>query len=212
MSSHLNHLSSIVILFLLMPAFLAQPFVPNSSISRIQSIEINSRTHSPSTFISYSEIKTYLNHFNNSNLIEDFSEIAIDTLNKFVYISAKNHLLKLSFNNASLTLINKTTDLLKWEPYIDVINDCRSSSSVDNFEKYCQNYVRLVIVDSDRLFLCGTYAGRPTCTWRNKNNLHQTLDTFDGIGKCPNSPESSLVYLRANNGDHYFATSIDYSG
>ena len=213
LQANLKTMPSFTIIFLIIlvtPTVLSQLIVPVATPSR--AIHSPSNTAQSPTFITYSQIKPFIKHFNNSNQIEDFTEIAIDTPNQFVYISGKNHLLKLSFKNASLTLINSTTDLLKWEPYIDTINDCRSSRNVGNVERYCQNYVRLVIVDSDRLLLCGTYAGRPTCTWRDKDYLKQTLDTFDGIGKCPNGPDSSLAYLRASNGDHYFATSIDYSG
>jgi hypothetical protein len=139
--------------------------------------------------------------------------MAVDHINEFIYIGAKNYLIKLSFKNDSLKLLNPATDLLAWEPNIDTINDCRSAHS-HNSAKYCQNYIRLVLLDKnniDRLLICGTYARRPTCTYRSKEHLSLTLDTFDGIGKCPNSPDSSLAYLSLKNGDHYFATSIDYS-
>lgn len=140
--------------------------------------------------------------------------MAVDATNEFIYIGAKNYLIKLSLRNDSMRLLNPTTDLLAWEPNIDTINDCRSANSNSNSAKYCQNYIRLVLLDKnsiDRLLICGTYARRPTCTYRSKEHLSLTLDTFDGIGKCPNSPDSSLAYVSLKNGDHYFATSIDYS-
>jgi len=201
---------SILAFMLLSPALLAQAITPIASPSRIQTNPKPITDQSP-TFISYDQMTARLKTFNNPDQIDDFTEIALDTANQHVYIAARSHLLKLSFTNATLTLLNRTTDLLAWEPHIDTINDCRSTSSVSSAQRYCQNYIRLVLIDSDRLLVCGTYAGRPTCTWRTKSDLQQTLDTFDGIGKCPNSPDSSVAYLRASNGDHYFATSIDYS-
>lgn len=62
-----------------------------------------------------------------------------------------------------------------------------------------------------RILTCGTYANRPQCTWRSANALNDILDTFDGIGKSPQTPDLSSTHVSMPNGDHYFATSIDYS-
>ena len=120
--------------------------------------------------------------------------------------------MKLSIRNDSLKLVDPEHDLLTWEPSIEALNECRRSTPF-NSGKYCQNYVRLIVVDEldDRLLVCGTFASKPQCSWRSRNQIADVLDTFDGLGKCPQSPDTSLAYMSLDNGDYYFATSIDYS-
>jgi hypothetical protein len=133
-----------------------------------------------------------------------------------------------------LFINNFESDIVQWEPNIELINDCRRLSNSFN-SRYCHNYVEIILLDyntnanekfstnhmqinengfnvkSGRLLVCGTYASKPLCTWRDKNNLNDVLEAFDGIGKAPSTPDTSLTYLKLDNGDYYFATSIDYA-
>lgn len=101
--------------------------------------------------------------------------------------------------------------------------ECRRSL----VEKQCENFISILSLEggsssnsSDyseggqeqrRILVCGTYANRPQCTWRAANALNDVIETFDGIGKSPQTPDLSSTYVSMPNGDHYFATSIDYS-
>ncbi len=131
-------------------------------------------------------------------------------------------MLKFSLENDTLELKSATDDLVHWEPNIDAINECKQTAN-DNAEKYCHNYIRLISLDSssissktdkninDRILVCGSYAYRPICTWRSKMNINNVFETFDGIGKIPQAPDASLSFTKLDNGDFYFATSIDYT-
>lgn len=154
----------------------------------------------------YSEIKKSLNIFPDDDStnslfknIQDFGEILIDK--DVVYIGARNHLIKLSYKNQS------ATDVIEWSPNTETKTACTNPEN-------CDNYLRLILLESenpDSLLVCGTNANRPVCTRRNKQDPAQIYSTFNGIGKIPSDPKSSLSYLNTHAGDIYIGTSIDYS-
>lgn len=89
-------------------------------------------------------------------------------------------------------------------------------------ERLCENFLTIVSIEqtsgventtltANRLLTCGTYANRPQCTWRLAVAPNDVVETFDGIGKSPQTPDLSSTHVRLANGDHYFATSIDYT-
>jgi semaphorin 5 len=156
----------------------------------------------------------------------DFQEILIDDNKDFVYIGGRNFLMKLSVVDNGLTLVDSANDFAVWKADRDAIEDCHDILLNSKDQKNnCQNFIRVLLFEnnnagnnlktlnkkqSNRLLVCGTFANRPQCTWRNVSRLNDIIDIFDGIGKCPQSPETSSTYLQLN-GDYYFATSIDYS-
>jgi hypothetical protein len=124
---------------------------------------------------------------------------------------------------------NPKDDLFKWEVSSDVLSECKRVRTRDS-DKYCQNYIRLISLTnrnssseaqvnypneepalSKRLLVCGTYAEKPLCNWHNRHQIAHVEDTFDGLGKVSQTPDSSLSFVHLNNGDLYVATSIDYS-
>lgn len=109
-------------------------------------------------------------------------------------------------------------DIVLWKPNEELINECKRIMN----ERYCENYITIISLESfsnqtneanaaDRLLVCGTFANKPQCNWRNKHKISELIDSFDGIGKSPPSPDLNSIYLKLSNGDYYFATSIDYS-
>lgn len=116
---------------------------------------------------------------------------------------------------------NPEADLISWRPAEDARQECQQRDMHD--EKLCENYITILSVETSttpasslnetntRVLTCGTYASRPQCTWRMAESLADVLDTFDGIGKSPQTPDLSSTFVRLANGDHYFATSIDYT-
>uniref|UniRef100_A0A8C9VWK7 Semaphorin-2A n=1 Tax=Scleropages formosus TaxID=113540 RepID=A0A8C9VWK7_SCLFO len=76
----------------------------------------------------------------------------------------------------------------------------------------CQNYVRVLLVNGDRLFTCGTNAYTPICTNRTLNNLTQIHDQISGMARCPYSPLHNSTALITCNGELYAATAMDFSG
>lgn len=92
---------------------------------------------------------------------------------------------------------------------MDTISQCKRS--IQNSAKNCHNYIRIIIVQNEQLLTCGTNANKPICAWRSLNNLNKINEQFEASGKCPQSPDTSMSYLKLFNNDYYFATSIDYS-
>jgi semaphorin 5 len=120
--------------------------------------------------------------------------------------------MKLLLQNDTI-VSNVENHIIYWEPSQDTDIECRRSVSYTHQSKICHNFVRILLVDQQnkKLLTCGTNANKPVCTWRNLNQLDHVVERLDGLGKCPQSPDSSLSYLSLLNGDIYFATSIDYS-
>lgn len=128
-------------------------------------------------------------------------------------------MVKLSYKSGRLELADPETDLIEWTPTDDFVQECLQHNI---HEHLCQNYITILSLeksinknqsnDDARLLVCGTYATRPQCTWRASSALGEIVgETFDGIGKSPQTPDLSSTYVRVPNGDHYFATSIDYT-
>jgi len=113
---------------------------------------------------------------------------------------------------------NPQEDLFKWEVSSDVLSECNRARTRDS-DKYCHNYVRLIALAnrnegtsvSNHLLVCGTYAEKPLCNWHDRHQIAHVIDTFDGLGKISQTPDSSFSYVQLSNGDLYVATSIDYS-
>ncbi|CAB4053940.1 SEMA5 [Lepeophtheirus salmonis] len=76
----------------------------------------------------------------------------------------------------------------------------------------CHNYLRLIHLYNNRLFVCGTNAFNPKCSWRSALRLQEAVEWIDGRGKCPYSPTSSVVSLLTKRGTYYIGSSIDFMG
>jgi semaphorin 5 len=126
----------------------------------------------------------------------------------------RNYLIKLSYENDTLRLVSSEKDLIYLESDLDSKNECYRSTISSLQLKNCQNYIRIIQIDylNKRLLSCGTNSNKPSCTWRNLYQIENVIEKFEGIGKCPQSPDSSLTYLQLKNGDYYFATSYSMHG
>ncbi|TRY53901.1 hypothetical protein DNTS_026477 [Danionella cerebrum] len=108
-------------------------------------------------------------------------------------------------------------------------------------EEECQNYIRVLLVNGDRLFTCGTNAFTPICTNRTENavlrttdlnqltsvmvsavlstsnfleltNLTEVHDQISGMARCPYNPLHNSTALITSSGELYAATAMDFSG
>ena len=185
-------------------------------------------------FISYFEIKNRLQIFpddfvinssrsNSSsansqqeqvvNELKDFKEISVDPRSSSVYIGARDFLLRLTLQaNGSLGL---DSDLVQIRPSDELVSECKAAAAAARSSTSCSNFIQVVQVEeaegSDEILVCGTNARKPLCEWRSKRNPREVIESFDGIGKSSHLPSLSSIYLRLENGDYIFATSIDYT-
>uniref|UniRef100_A0A4W4DV23 Semaphorin-5A n=1 Tax=Electrophorus electricus TaxID=8005 RepID=A0A4W4DV23_ELEEL len=79
-------------------------------------------------------------------------------------------------------------------------------------EEECQNYIRVLLVNGDRLFTCGTNAFTPICTNRTLTNLTEIHDQVSGMARCPYNPLHNSTALITSSGELYAATAMDFSG
>uniref|UniRef100_A0A4W5JW81 Semaphorin-5A n=1 Tax=Hucho hucho TaxID=62062 RepID=A0A4W5JW81_9TELE len=79
-------------------------------------------------------------------------------------------------------------------------------------EEECQNYIRVLLVNGDRLFTCGTNAFTPICTNRTLTNLTEIHDQISGMARCPYNPLHNSTALITSSGELYAATAMDFSG
>uniref|UniRef100_A0A3B4CZ96 Sema domain-containing protein n=1 Tax=Pygocentrus nattereri TaxID=42514 RepID=A0A3B4CZ96_PYGNA len=75
-------------------------------------------------------------------------------------------------------------------------------------EEECQNYIRVLLVNGDRLFTCGTNAFTPICTNRTVSRTHW----ISGMARCPYNPLHNSTALITSSGELYAATAMDFSG
>uniref|UniRef100_A0A8C2ZM81 Sema domain-containing protein n=1 Tax=Cyclopterus lumpus TaxID=8103 RepID=A0A8C2ZM81_CYCLU len=74
-------------------------------------------------------------------------------------------------------------------------------------EEECQNYIRVLLVNGNRLFTCGTNAFTPICTNRTVRTT-----AISGMARCPYNPLHNSTALITSNGELYAATAMDFSG
>ncbi|GAA6099044.1 semaphorin-5A isoform X1 [Tachysurus ichikawai] len=79
-------------------------------------------------------------------------------------------------------------------------------------EEECQNYIRVLLVNGDRLFTCGTNAFTPICTNRTLTNITEIHDQISGMARCPYNPLHNSTALITSSGELYAATAMDFSG
>uniref|UniRef100_G1QHK5 Semaphorin 5B n=1 Tax=Nomascus leucogenys TaxID=61853 RepID=G1QHK5_NOMLE len=82
----------------------------------------------------------------------------------------RNYLFRLSLANVSLL------QATEWASSEDTRRSCQSKGKT---EEECQNYLRVLIVAGQKVFMCGTNAFSPVCTSRQVGNLSQTIEKIN---------------------------------
>jgi len=67
------------------------------------------------------------------------------------------------------------------------------------------------VAHRDRIFVCGTFAFNPKCSWREIEDITRITKTVDGRGKCPYSPKANSSALMTDKGDFYIGSATDFS-
>ncbi|XP_071787811.1 semaphorin-5B-like isoform X3 [Asterias amurensis] len=159
-------------------------------------------THPVTRLIKYQELlKSDLKHFEVKG-VTDYSQLVIDNSANELIVGARDMLVRLSLDD--LSIIQYT----EWRPERQLIASCQSKGES---EEKCCNYVRVLLLQGNRVFACGTNAFSPRCTWRQKGNLSQIEESVTGIARCPYDPSSNTTALFTQNGDLYSATVMDFT-
>ncbi|KAF0028165.1 hypothetical protein F2P81_019252 [Scophthalmus maximus] len=133
----------------------------------------------------------------------DYSQLTFDPGQNELIVGARNHLFRLNLED--LTLIQEA----EWRCDEFTKGACFSRGKS---EEECQNYIRVLLVNGNRLFTCGTNAFTPICTNRTLTNLTEIHDQISGMARCPYNPLHNSTALITSSGELYAATAMDFSG
>ncbi|XP_035382200.1 semaphorin-5A isoform X2 [Electrophorus electricus] len=153
-------------------------------------------------FISHTEIEPWIRRFRAEGTV-DYSQLTFDPGQNELIVGARNHLFRLRLED--LSLIQEA----EWHCDEFTKGACFSRGKS---EEECQNYIRVLLVNGDRLFTCGTNAFTPICTNRTLTNLTEIHDQVSGMARCPYNPLHNSTALITSSGELYAATAMDFSG
>ncbi|XP_061094685.1 semaphorin-5A [Conger conger] len=152
--------------------------------------------------ISHSEIEPWIHRFRAEGTV-DYSQLTFDPGQNELIVGARNHLFRLHLEDLSLI------QGAEWQCDEFTKGACFSRGKS---EEECQNYIRVLLVNGDRLFTCGTNAFTPICTNRTLTNLTEVHEQISGMARCPYNPLHNSTALITSNGELYAATAMDFSG
>uniref|UniRef100_A0A3B1J2C4 Sema domain-containing protein n=1 Tax=Astyanax mexicanus TaxID=7994 RepID=A0A3B1J2C4_ASTMX len=152
--------------------------------------------------ISHTEIEPWIRRFRAEGTV-DYSQLTFDPGQNELIVGARNHLFRLHLED--LALIQEA----EWHCDEFTKGACFSRGKS---EEECQNYIRVLLVNGDRLFTCGTNAFTPICTNRTLTNLTEIHDQISGMARCPYNPLHNSTALITSSGELYAATAMDFSG
>lgn len=134
--------------------------------------------------------------------VEGFSNFVIDRSRRQVIVGARDHVLRLSLDD--LTPLEK----VGWFPDSLNITTCLAKGQTT---EDCHNYVRVLILHNDGLFICGTNAFSPLCSWRRPDRVSTVDSWVPGVAKCPYSPHQNSTFLMTSDRNYYSATVTDFT-
>ncbi|XP_072109570.1 semaphorin-5A isoform X1 [Mobula birostris] len=152
--------------------------------------------------ITHRDIVPWLHIFKAANVM-DYSQLTFDPSQKELIVGAKNYLFRLK--QEDLTLIQK----VEWSSDKMTKQSCFSKGKT---EEECQNYIRVLLINGNTIFTCGTNAFTPICTSRMLTNLTEVHDRISGMARCPYNPQHNSTALITSTGELYAATAMDFPG
>ncbi|XP_062714042.1 semaphorin-5A [Aedes albopictus] len=158
------------------------------------------RTENDFRYISYQDLLPTSDRFTDAN-VTSFSRLLFDVARDQVIVGARDNLYRLSLH---LDVREK----MPWEVTPAMRNTCLDKGQS---EEACRNHIMVLQSFGNRVYVCGTYAFSPYCSWRQMENL--TVTRFDkGVAKCPFSPFANNTAHMSDNGKLYVGTTTDFSG
>uniref|UniRef100_A0A8C9S9G5 Sema domain, immunoglobulin domain (Ig), short basic domain, secreted, (semaphorin) 3Fa n=1 Tax=Scleropages formosus TaxID=113540 RepID=A0A8C9S9G5_SCLFO len=133
----------------------------------------------------------------------DYRILRMDEDHDRMYVGSKDYILSLDLHD-----INKEPLIIHWPVPLQRKTECVLSGKDTNGE--CGNFIRLIEPwNRTHLYVCGTGAYNPVCTYVNRGRKPETLDS--GKGKCPYDPKLNSVSALIN-GELYAGVYIDFMG
>ncbi|XP_054724810.1 semaphorin-5A-like [Uloborus diversus] len=151
--------------------------------------------------IKYEDLEDTMDVFSGPNVIS-FSELVFDIPRYQMIVGARDYLFRLSLEG--LRVLEQT----HWPAAQNTINICRQKGQT---EDDCHNFIRVLLIQNNRIFTCGTNAFAPACSWRDVNALSLAQGWEEGIAKCPYNPHTNSTAIITSEGEYFIASALDFS-
>ncbi|GBM33564.1 Semaphorin-5A [Araneus ventricosus] len=149
----------------------------------------------------YEELENAVEVFSRPNIVY-YTELLFDIPRYQLIVGARDYLFRL--NLESLRVLEQT----HWPSAEQTVKTCMQKGQT---EEDCHNFIRVLLMQGDRIFACGTNAFAPECTWRDVNSLSLVHGWVDGLARCPFNPHANSTAIMTSEGDYYIASALDFS-
>ncbi|XP_015783936.1 semaphorin-5A-like [Tetranychus urticae] len=147
-----------------------------------------------------------------------YAQILVEPSQSHLIIGARDTIIRLETNHLNITNDN----IINWPANGDAIRACRMKGQS---ESLCRNYVKVLLGknttevnstlaegDSVNIFVCGTNAFKPVCSWRKSDSLNTIESEEDASGKCPYNPSWNTTSLFTSRGIYFYFGPMDSQG
>ncbi|XP_065821619.1 semaphorin-4D isoform X3 [Labrus bergylta] len=122
-----------------------------------------------------------------------------------LYVGAREAIFELSKNDVTVK-----NNKVQWKVAENPMAMCTLKGK--SKERDCLNYIRVLqVVDSQRLYVCGTHAFQPQCDYLHLSNFSLVGRPEDGRGKCSFDPSQSFTTVMVD-GELYSGTAYNFLG
>ncbi|XP_049662289.1 semaphorin-4A isoform X1 [Accipiter gentilis] len=152
-----------------------------------------------------------LTHFSQDN-VSHYDIFLLHESEEELYVGARDRVLALTVGTPGSIRAKAS---IMWGPTAEKISECAFKKKSQETE--CFNFIRvLVALNQTHLYVCGTYAFSPACTYIQLENF--TLMSsgrgqpfLDGKGQCPFDPQHTYTALLVD-GELYAGTMNNFQG
>ncbi|RWS26781.1 semaphorin-5A-like protein [Leptotrombidium deliense] len=124
----------------------------------------------------------------------------------------RDNLIRLSLENFQKS---PQKEIAYWPPSKESVHDCKVRGQS---EELCHNYIKVILMNKrssqrpEDIFVCGTNAFKPECSWRKSDAIGTVIRREEGITKSPFSPTWNFTSLLTSEGTYYYAGALDFMG
>ncbi|KAM6330966.1 semaphorin-4A isoform 2-T2 [Alca torda] len=152
-----------------------------------------------------------LTHFSQDN-VSHYDIFLLHESEEELYVGARDRVLALAVGTPGSIRAKAS---IMWGPTDEKTSECAFKKKSQETE--CFNFIRvLVALNQTHLYVCGTYAFSPACTYIHRENFtlvssHRGQPLLDGKGQCPFDPQHTHTALLVD-GELYAGTMNNFQG
>ncbi|NWX37985.1 SEM4A protein, partial [Notiomystis cincta] len=153
-----------------------------------------------------------LTHFSQDN-VSHYDIFLLDESKEELYVGARDRVLALTVGTPGSIRAKAS---IRWGPTAEKTSECAFKKKSQETE--CFNFIRvLVALNQTHLYVCGTYAFSPACTYIHLENFTLVSSGrgqpfLDGKGQCPFDPQHTYTALLVADGELYAGTMNNFQG